>query len=288
MNVSINGLDIGSNGVSLFLSPPIQGLATPLVRTSSGNFSGRDGGWLSTQFYAPREIVVNGTIMASSCDEAEELRCQLLEALPIRTSLPFIFTTESGANFYTDVYFINLEMDVINDIHAPFQLTLLAPDPYFYRVGSGSGTTDPTGWFTDTLYRIIGGGYVTPYELPVDWAPGSTPTVINNTNGIDVYPQIILEGVFTNPRITNETTGEYIEITATTTSTDTIIIDIYARTVTLNGGSILGSLLIGSSFWSLEPGNNSIALTTDSGSDEDEAIIRYRIPLTGVFEGLCS
>lgn len=288
MNVSINNLNIGDESTSIDLLPPVQGLAAPPIRTSSGNFSGRDGGWLSTQYYAPREIVINGMIRGTSCSNAESLRCSLLSSLPIRESLPFVFTTMTGADFYTDVYFINMQMDIVATKYAPFQLTLLAPDPYFYRVGSGSGTTDPTGWFTDTLYRIIGGGYVTPYELPVDWAPGSTPTVINNTNDIDVYPQIILEGAFTNPRITNETTGEYIEITATTTSTDTIIIDMYARTVTLNGGSILGSLLIGSSFWSLEPGSNSIALTTDSGSDEDEATIRYRIPLTGVFEGLCS
>ena len=42
------------------LEPPVQGLGKPSVRTASGNYSGRDGGWISSQFYSTRQIVITG------------------------------------------------------------------------------------------------------------------------------------------------------------------------------------------------------------------------------------
>lgn len=285
MIINLNGLEFSEYGTGFILGTPVQGIIAPPIRTPSGNFSGRDGGWVDSQFYASREIVLNVSIDGNSCDDAAGMACQLQESTPIRQALPLTITTSSGDSYYADVFHINTEFDVNDERFHTFQITLLAPDPYFYGVASGS--LDPTGWIEHTIYKIIGGGYPTPYILPVVWAPGTTPTNVNNPSSIIYYPQIVLQGRFTNPRITNNRTGEYVQLDATTSNGDTVVIDHYNRTVTLNGGSILPQRTPGSTWWGLLPGNNSISLTSDSGDDEMEAIIRYRIAYTGVYGGTC-
>lgn len=277
-NVNINGFDIGQNNPNVKLSPPVQGLMVPAIRTASGDFSGRDGGWLASQFYSNREIVVRGWIVGDSCEDAFAIRCELLSALPIRQSLPFIFTTPDGTNYYADVYFTAMNADYQYARIQEFQLTFVAPDPYLYGVDSGS--SDPEGWIEQTIEKVIGGGYITPYILPVEWEPSGQPTIVNNPNDVLIYPQIILTGTFTNPQITNETTGEFIKANITTTTGDQLIFDLRQRTITLNGGSVLPSM--SGTWWGLVEGDNYISLMTDSAGDDSEGIIRYRIAYTGI------
>lgn len=260
------------------LEPPVKGLGKPSVRTSSGNYSGKDGGWISGQFYSTRQIVITGSFTARSCALLEAKKQELLDALPIRTLIPMFVTTFTGKIYYADVYFIDLQMDIEDNIYAPFQLTLLAPDPYLYDAGDG---IDPdSGYITQTIYKLTGGGYVLPYILPVIWETGSTPTSVNNTSDIYIYPEITFTGKFTNPIITNNTTGQFIQIGVTTTVGDVIVIDMKNRTVTLNGGSILPYKT--GSWWGLQPDINMIQFTTGSGGDDCCAQLKYRIAYEGI------
>lgn len=260
------------------LLPVVQGLSKPKVRVSAGDYSGRDGGWLSGQLFKSREIVIQGEFNEGNCADLQLMREALEDALPIRQSIPFFVTNFVGATYYADVYFVDLQMDISDKFSAPFQLTLLAPDPYLYDAGDG---IDPdSGYITEVIYKIVGGGYVTPYILPVTWDPGSTPTIVDNTSDVYIFPEIVLTGQFTNPRITNNTTGQFIELGVTTTTGDVIEIDMKNRTVTLNGGSILPTKT--GTWWGLQSGENAIELTTDSGSDAMSGIIRYRIAYEGI------
>ena len=284
MRIDLNSIVMDVQGTDVVLNPPIRGLTVPPIRTASGNFSGRDGGWVSSQFYAVREIVLNGTVRGDDCPDAAEKICRLQEAIGIRQKLPMYVTVSEGTTYFTEVYLADFNLDIDNERIHRFQMTLLAPDPNFYI----SDPDDPNaGWVDQTIFRLVGGGYITPYILPVEWEPGSTPTIITNGSSMPAYPQIILEDEWTNPRIVNNTTGAYVELNVTTTSGDKIVIDMYNRTVTLNGGSILPSREAGSSWWALVSGNNSISLSSDSNDDGTEGIIRYRIPYGGIYGGIC-
>lgn len=256
----------------------VKGLGSPSVRTSSGNYSGKDGGWISGQFYSTRQIVITGEFNSRNCSNLEAKKQEIITSLPIRTLIPMFITSFSGKVYYADVYFIDLQMDIEGSTFAPFQLTLLAPDPYLYDAGDG---IDPdSGYITQTIYKLVGGGYVTPYILPVVWDSGSTPTSIDNTSDIYIYPIITLNGTFTNPIITNNTTGQFIQIGITTTIGDEIIIDMKNRTVILNGGSILPYKT--GSWWGLQTGINMVQLTSGSGGDNTEATLKYRIAYEGM------
>ena len=278
VKILLGGIEFGDKYSDCYLNPPVSGLFIPPIRTSSGNMSGRDGGWVSSQFYGMREIVLNGTII---CPDAYGKLCELQHSIGIRELLPMYVMIDGTDTYLTEVRLTDFKMD-LNDLEQyEFEITVVAPDPSFYV----SNPDDPNaGWVSETINARVGGGYETPFVLPVTWEAGSTLTVINNTTNFVVYPQIILTGAFTNPRITNLTTGDYIEAGITTT-TETIFIDNKQHIMTLNGGSILPYM--DGSWWGLVPGQNTIELSSDGGSDDKSGTIKYRLGYMSIFGAVC-
>lgn len=276
MRVIINGLELSRH--PYLLRSPIKGINTLPIRTASGNYSGRDGGYVSQQFYASREIVLEGSVYEADKIGNEPLLGDLRNALRIREELPLYLIMDSGETYFTKVYVTDINQDFTDKIEQRFQISLIAPDIYFYK----TNPDDPEyGWETTEIETIEGGGYIFPYVLPVDWQPSAQPTIVNNPTANFLPMQIVLEGKYTNPRINNLTTGQFIQINATTTAGDVIVIDTGERTVTLNGGSILPAK---SGDWlQLQPGDNTFDIVTDSGTDDHVGVIRYRIGYLGAF-----
>lgn len=280
MRFTINGLDIG-DGTKFHLEAPITGLDKPPIRMGAGDWSGRDGGYVSSQFYSSRVIVLNGFYKADTCEEADDIRLTLSEYMPIRTSLPTFIETFSGKRYFAQTYLKDFKMDLIGSKHGKYQITLLAPDPLLYDAGDG---IDPdSGWQELEVYKLIGGGYVTEYDMPVQWTPGTTPTVAVNNGDITIFPQFKIVGAVENPRITNHSTNKFVQINITTTNpTDELIIDMGQRTVTLNGGSVLSYRTLDSTWWGLEIGNNVVEYTSDGSGDVDFGTLRWRTAYQGV------
>lgn len=271
--VKIGNVTLGED-TGYELEFPIVGLAKPDIRMAGSEYSGRDGGFVSAQYYARRQIVLNGFIIGLSCDDFETKKQDFLNELRIRTSLDIFITTFANRNFYTSAYLMDVKMDITSQTAGRFQVSLICEDPFLYDAGDG---IDPeSGYSLVPIYRSLSGGYETPYELPVEWEPGSEYTIVNNNGDIIIYPQIVLTGTFTNPRIDNLTTGGYVAIDVVTGPGDVLIIDMKERTVTLNGGSILPYRTETSSWWGLVVGQNKIALNTDSPDDTQQGMVRWR------------
>lgn len=278
MEFDIDGLKIGGDTAYKLLRG-ITGLGKPGIRMGSGLFGGRDGGYVSSQYYDMRIVNIPGHYLGDTCNQAQELRAAL-NAIPIRKMLPVYVTTFTGQKYYLEAYINDLKNDIEAETDGEFNIQLVAPDPYLYDAGDG---TDPSsGWIEQEFYKVGGGGYPTPYTLPVTWAPGQTPAQIDNDGDIYIYPQIILTGVYTNPRITNVTTGAFIELNVTTAPGQVIVIDMKNRTITLDGGSVASYRTDDSTWWALLPGANIVLLDSDSGGDEDSGIIRYRTGVEGI------
>lgn len=256
----------------------LSGFSKPPIRTSAGNFSGRDGGYVSGQNYSMRVMDVAGEVNGLTCQDTEDLRKAIAD-LPIRETLPVFVTTFAGNLYYTEAVVYDAKAETEGGTFGAYKILLTAPDPYFYL----ASVSDPDSvYFDQDFFRVSGGGYVTPYILPIVWSPGDTPTTISNSGTIVVYPEIILNGQYTNPKITNVTSGQFIELNVTTTVGDEIVIDMKNHTVTLNGGSIAAYVTDESNWWYLSVGNNTILLESDSGADNDTGIIRYRVGIEGL------
>lgn len=275
----IGNLQFGGNS-PYQIEAPITGLDAAEIRTASGNFSGRDGGYVSTQFYGTRTIVLTGFYIGKSCEEADTLREELATAVKIRQLLPLYIQTFSNRHYLAECFVSEYRSDITSPTSGKFQVTFLAPDPFLYDAGD---LADPfTGYLQQLFYKPTSGGYEIPYELPVPWAIGNTATPVDNAGSVPVFPQFILENQYTNPVIQNLTTGKFLALNVTTVDGDRIFIDMKNREITLNDVSIASSRTIDSTWFDLQLGINKIALATDESDDKNWGLIRYRQGYEGI------
>ena len=275
------GDDITFGGKSKFqMTPPLSGLTSPDIRTGDGLYAGVDGGYVSSQLYGFRNIVISGFYIGTTCEEADELRQQLMSKLHIRYLYPVYITTFSGKHYLVEGYITDRRSDITNPTSGEFQITIHCPDPIIYD--GGDGTTTDSAWFEQTFYKEEPGGFEIQYKVPVEWVGGEMATAIENLGTVAAYPIITLKGKFTNPKITNLTTNQFVELNRTTSAGDEIVIDMKERIITLNGVSIASSRTIDSSWWSLTQGINKIVLETDSNSDDNFGTIKYKVGYLGI------
>lgn len=262
------------------ITPPLSGLTSPDIRTGDGLYAGVDGGYVSSQLYGFRNIVISGFYIGKTCQEADELRQQLMSELHIRYLYPIFITSFSGKHYFVEGYITDRRSDITNPTSGEFQITIHCPDPIIYD--GGDGIASDSAWFEQTFYKEQPGGFNIEYQVPVQWVAGQMATNIENLGTVAAYPIITLSGKFTNPKITNLTTNEFIELERTTAVSDTIVINMKERIITLNGVSIASSRTIDSSWWTLVQGNNKIVLETDDSSDNNFGTIKYKVGYLGV------
>lgn len=270
-------LSADANGGN-FIIERVTGLGKADIRTSSFLFSGRSGGSVTDQLLGFRMIVITGKIGSiQSTRESHKADRDLLDAaLPVGDTFPIYITLFSGDTYRIDVNVTDFKMDYLQGGYmSEFMIQLTAGDPYFYSTDGGDEQTAEVS-------RVAEGGYVTPYILPVEWELGGAPTIVLNSGTANYYPVITLENEALNPVITNQATGESFGLDLTMLAGDVVVIDMYNRTVTLNGSDILGNKTDDSIWWALVPGNNPILLSTDTADDAVEATITWRNGVSGI------
>jgi phage-related protein len=268
MNFLINGLDMGES-TDFDIESPVAGLDSPPIRTSTINYSGRDGGVVTGQNYSARQITIQG-FFHGNCNFVGSRRVRLIDYFPIRTDLDFFVTMFDGTEYYSSVRCLDIKMDITDAKVTRFKIELLAGDPVFYNSGESRSQIIP---------KEVGGGFILPVILPIVFSAGSGATIINNNGNVDTYPTFTIVGSAHNPTITKVDTGEKVEVDITMTGTDTLFIDMKNRVITLNGGSVLGYRTTDSDWFTLDQGNNDFIYETTSGGDTGVCTITW---LTGV------
>lgn len=276
------GDDIVLGGNSKYhLSAPLSGLTAPDIRTGDGLYAGVDGGYVSSQLYGFRTIVLQGFYIGDTCEEADQLRLDLMTKLHIRYLYPVYIKTFSGKNYFVEGYISDIKSDVTNPRSGEFQISILCPDPIIYDGGDGSARD--SAWFEQPFYKEKPGGFVIKYVVPVQWVDGQMATVINNMGDVATYPIITLVGITHNPIIRNLTTNSKVQLSRTTTSaSDSIVIDMKQRIITLNGVSIAADRSLDSTWWDLAPGDNLIVLESDNSGDISLGSIKYKVGYRGI------
>lgn len=263
---------------SAYIITNVTGLGSADIRTSSFVFSGRSGGLVTDQFYGFRMLAITGKIGRNTMTAMEQriARTALQNAMQIGESFPIYIETFSGETYRLDVSLTDLKLEYnqrgrISD----FLIQLTAGDPYFYSTDGGDEQTA-------LIPRAVEGGYVTPYILPVSWEVGGAPTIVNNSGDGNYYPVITIFDEALNPSITNQATGETFALELSMFDGDEVVIDMYNRTVKLNGSDILGNKTDDSVWWALLPGNNPIVLDSDTSDDPVTAELVWRNGVKGI------
>lgn len=266
---------ISLNSDGIYLQPELEGLTgLPNIRSTSGVNAGADGGWTSAQFFDARLISIKCVIADQSLATVEQKRRELMSLLALGKANPLEirFTTESG-NAYT----INAR---VTGVTAPLGqilkkqdvlIQLRADDPLIYAYNEEGGTV------ATLLVQQPSGGFEIPFTIPLTINGGEGYTSVVNSGTEAVYPVIELTGPLHNPSVVNQTGNQIIELdNLTMSASDKVVIDTQTRTVTLNGADVYDLLSEDSSFMTILPGENIMALNSDTTSDAGTAKIKFK------------
>ena len=95
--------------------------------------------------------------------------------------------------------------------------------------------------------------------------PSDTETITNNGNAPANWTGT-LAGPAENPLLTNNDTGQTMQVNVVLTGSETLVFDSFDSTIKKNGVSQTVFLSSGFSWWDLAPGNNSISITAANAS----------------------
>lgn len=175
--------------------------------------------------------------------------------------VPYKWTESEGIDkqLFVKVLYVDLPESSSNGLKQPFRLLCKIKYPVIFgqttvtaTLGSSTATTSGSSNLPFTLPRAIG---LTTYS-----SNGS----FNNAGDTPTFPTITVFGPISTPRVTNSTTGEYIEVaTSLATASDSLIINYDADTlsITVAGNTVMSSLTSTSTLFKLRSGINNLSLT---------------------------
>lgn len=191
--------------------------------------------------------------------------------------VPYTWSEANGnRTIFLKVLYVNIVESTRTGFVKQFSLICKIKDPTIYGDLQTWSTeqADPTGGGGTAVYSFV---YPTTYGANYY----SVSENAYNSGDVAVYPiGITVYGPVTNPKITNTSTGEYLELSGTTLSNSlnvlTIIYDKDTLRIELDGNSVLSKVTNTSTYFKLHPGGNIITLTGTSVGTGAYAVMSYR------------
>lgn len=124
-----------------------------------------------------------------------------------------------------------------------------------------------------------------PWMLPSSFAiKGPKKINIYNEGDVETPIRIEFKGPATNPRIINNTTGEYIQVNQVLARDEVLVAttDFGNKRVEINGRNVIRWIDLNSIFWQLRPGDNIVEYTSDDEVEPAAVEISYRNRYVGV------
>lgn len=216
--------------------------------------------------------VIQGTIYPASEADSDNGVAALRKLASLEVSqddplsddgyVPYVWQEASRSKqLFLKVLYVNVTENVKQGLIKQFTLICKIKDPTIYEATmqiASTGQADPTAT----------GAAVHEFTYPVVYGA----TLLNvqqdatNNGDLPVYPiGITVYGPVTDPKITNVTTGEYIEFSNTTLSSGSDVLSIaYDKdsiAITMNGVNYLSRITNDSTYFKLRPGANQIQLS---------------------------
>jgi hypothetical protein len=250
---SFNGQTFGGAG-SPYQILSVDGLeGLPGIRNQDDNRGFNDGMFSGRDFLGGRTISIVFQTFGSGATSAQtnfnSIQAKLLPQTSGTTPLYFILPP-SGEQF------INARVRALRTTVDPnytygmitSQVEFFCPDPDYF---------DNT---LQTASLVLGGSlgrtYNRTYNLVYNSGAGLPSATVTNNGWATAYPTITFNGPITNAIVGNSTQGLYLFFNATFTNTDSVVVDLYNKLVTLNGNPARNLLLGTSNWFDAPPGVN--------------------------------
>lgn len=230
----------------------------PSLRVQDDNRGYQDGMFSGRDFYGGRiiSIIFNtfGSFGKSAQQNFNEIQSKLLPQQSGTTPLYFLLPPFSEQ-------FINARVRALRTVIDPeytygyikSQVDFYCPIPLYFNSDLKTASLSVSAAPGRTYNRI--------YNLIYGFGSLTTSTSILNEGWADAYPTITLTGPIANAIVGNVTTNQYLYFSGTLANTDTLLINLQDKLVTLNGNSAR-NLLTGNSEWfDAPPGTSQYYLT---------------------------
>lgn len=190
--------------------------------------------------------------------------------------VPYVFGEfNQNKQIFMKVLYVDLPESTRKGLVQPFRLICKVKDPTIYGATQKTVSTAAAS-FTAALGTAI---YSFKYPIIFGASTSSVSATGVNAGDVPVYPlSITIQGPVNRPKITNTTTGEYIEVNtnlATSSNYLRITYDKDTLSVETDGVSVLGSVITGSTYFKIPVGTSNYTLTGSSISSSSYAQIAY-------------
>lgn len=267
----------------LLLSITGTGAAETDVQMQKAPF--QDGQTYIDTLLEPRIISIEVAILASTQEELHQKRREIAQ----------VFNPKLGPGTLRYEYDGGVkEIEAVSDLAPVFPsgsgnqaqgfqkalISLVCPSPFWLDVYEES--QEMSAWL---------GGLEFPLEFDPDMSFEEAGDTVTVTNAGDVETPVTIEfnGPAENPRVDNLTTGEYVRVNRTLLAGEKLIIKTAfgQKSVTLvdsggNESNAMHYIDLNSTFWQLQPGENTISYTADSGAEEATVLVTWKNRYVGV------
>lgn len=241
----------------------IDGLESlPELRVQDDNRGYNDGMYSGRDFLAGRTITFTIHTFAGNGNSAQTnfnlLQAALIPQSSGTTTMQFLLSQSDsemqiGARVRTRMTKVDPEY-TFGFIRS--QYSMFCPDPRYYSNTQSTASLTPQ--------QPLGRTYNRTYNLVYGGGAISTSTAILNSGTWTTYPVITITGPALNPTVGNITTGQYMTVNYGLTNTDTLVIDLNQKTVTLNGSSARNLLANNSQWFGAPPGTSNYYFTANT------------------------
>lgn len=190
--------------------------------------------------------------------------------------VPYVWTeTDGNKQVFLKVLYVQLVESARTGLIQDFRLICKVKDPIIFSEDLEEASTAPA------YFSAATGTAIFSHTFPLVFGASTSTVSIDaiNLGDIAAYPvSIRVYGPVNVPKITNTTTGEYIQVNVNLASTANVLSISYDKDslrVEADGISIINQVAAASTFWKLEPGSNVISLSGSSVSDDAYAVVSY-------------
>lgn len=268
--ITVNNLEIGELSTG-FIIKSLKGFGMPRLNTevaSRGHYHGSNIGY---SYYEGRVLLIEGRIIGSSPEDYQEKRKKLSENLDAMLDQQYVyFELRSGK-------ILRIRAILGKEIEMPYEAGNMVMGSFSFQLVTDSHLFEDMFESTEEITVFEVGGFSVPFDVPLDMDDTTDEfggLITNGGNGF-VFPTFTFTGTAENITLTNQSTGEIINIEYAITDGDELVVDTYNRVAMLNGTTNVSQYITG--YWiKLKPGLNIIRLTAETYTDTASVSVNYR------------
>jgi len=190
--------------------------------------------------------------------------------------VPYVYEEFSRSKqIFMKVLYVDIPESTRKGLVQPFKLVCKVKDPTIFGYPMKTANTGVADFTTAT------GTAIYPFAYGIVYGASTTTVTVdaNNIGDIPAYPVAInIYGPVNTPRITNTTTGEYLEVTvnlSTSSNNLSIAYDKDSLSVLLDGVNVIKQVTTASKYFRIPPGSNIFQLSGSSIGSSSYAVITY-------------